>query len=477
MTPLTLAAISWAIGLWLSSQLTLPLRVWMGAALAALLAARFVRHPRARLLLGCSFVLALGAARFASVQPKFNAYSLATYNDQGFVTLQAVVAAEPDVRDTYVYYKLDAKTLTLEGDESSANVPLDDQSPINQSPIPNPFPVNGALRLRGERYPVYAYGDRLLVRGELETPPEWEDFSYRDYLARKSIYSYMPRAQVEWLSGGEGAAWKQKLLSFKSKAQSTIARILPDPEASLLTGILLGVDSGIPPDLADDFAATGATHVIAISGFNISIVVALLMATIGRVVSNRWLAAGISILGVVVYTILVGADAAVVRAAVMGIITVIGLTVGRQGMALNSLAAAALVMMALNPHTFWDVGFQLSVSATLGLILYSELFEESTQRLLARKLSAERAKQVVGWISEALLLTLAAQITTTPLILSHFGRLSLVTLLTNALILPVQSRQIIFGGLVGSRVALNKAPAPGHRFSQDWRLYQRFGLA
>jgi competence protein ComEC len=455
MTLLTYWGIAWLIGIWLSARLVLPLYAWAGAALVALLAARFVRRPRARLLLGCAVALALGAARFVLAQPDFDEHSLSAYNDRGIVTLVGVVAAEPDVRDDCVYYKLDAKTLTLEGDEPSTDLPLDAESPINQSPIvrlsahdkvPNTLSVHGAARLRGARYPLYAYGDRLRVHGELETPSEGEDFSYRDYLARKNIYSYIPSAEVEWLSGGEGSAWKRTLLSFKRKAQATIARIIPDPEASLLTGILLGVDTGLPGDVMDDFSATGTTHVIAISGFNISIVVALLLATLGRLVHNRWLAAGSAILGVVIYTILVGADAAVVRAAVMGVITVIGLTVGRQGVALNSLAAAAIVMTALNPYTWWDAGFQLSVAATLGLILYSELFEESTQRLLARKLSAERAKQVVGWISEALLLTLAAQITTTPLILYHFGRFSVITLLTNALILPVQSLIMFFGG-------------------------------
>jgi competence protein ComEC len=274
-----------------------------------------------------------------------------------------------------------------------------------------------------------------------------EDFDYRDYLAQRNIYSLMGYAEVKWLSGGDGATWKRTLLDFKGRAQATIARILPEPEASLLTGILLGVESGIPRELNDDFKATGASHVIAISGFNISIITALLMATLGRVVRNRWLAAGIAILGVVTYTILVGADAAVVRAAAMGIITVIGVAVQRPGLALNSLAVAALVMTLLNPFTLWDVGFQLSVAATFGLILYAQRFEVATQKLLERKLSAERAQQIVGWISEALLLTLAAQITTTPLILWHFGRLSVVSLLTNALILPVQSLVMFFGGV------------------------------
>jgi competence protein ComEC len=170
------------------------------------------------------------------------------------------------------------------------------------------------------------------------------------------------------------------------------------------------------------------------------------MTTLGRVVRDRWLAAGVALVGVVVYTVLVGGDAAVVRAAVMGIVTIIGVAVGRPSLAYNSLAFAVLVMTVLNPYTLWDVGFQLSVLATLGLILYAQRFEERTQRLLVRRLSAERARQVVSWISDALLLTLAAQIMTTPLILKYFGRLSVVSLLTNVLVLPVQPLVMLLGG-------------------------------
>jgi competence protein ComEC len=428
MTLLVFWSIAWLVGIWLGSLLAIPLYAWAGVVPIASLAAGLIRSPKARLLLGCAAALALGATRLTMAQPHFDERSLATYNDRGVATLVGVVAAEPDVRDTYVYYKLDAKSLALEDTEGE------------------PLTVHGAARLRGPRYPVYAYGDRLQVRGGLETPPVWEDFSYRDYLARKNIHSYIPRAQVEWLASGDGSAWKRAMLDFKGRAQATVARIIPEPEASLLTGILLGVESGIPADTMEAFSATGTTHVIAISGFNITIITALLMATLGRIVPDRRLATGIAIAGVVTYTILVGADAAVVRAAVMGVVTIVGLTVGRPGLALNSLAFAAILMTALNPHTLWDVGFQLSAAATLGLILYSELFGETVQRLLARKLSTARATQVVGWISDALLLTVAAQITTTPLILKYFGRLSVVTLLTNVLILPVQPLVMFFGG-------------------------------
>jgi len=429
MTLLTYWSIAWLIGIWLGDKLAIPSLAWGGGAVVALgLSGATHLRGASHLRFSCIAALALGATRMLLAAPHFDEHSLATYNDRGVVTLVGVVAAEPDVRDRFVFYQLAVRSLTLDGAGSE------------------PLTVHGDARVKGPRYPVYAYGDQVQVRGSLETPPILEDFDYRGYLAHRGVYSHVPDAHIERLSGGGGAAWKRTLLTFKARAQATIARILPEPEASLLTGILLGVESGIPHDLSEDFTTTGASHVIAISGFNISIITALLTATLGRLVRDRRLAAGIAIAGVVTYTILVGADAAVVRAAVMGVVTVIGVAVGRQGLALNSLALAAIVMTALNPYTLWDVGFQLSVAATLGLILYAQRFESTTQRLLERKLSAGRAKQVVGWVGDALLLTLAAQITTTPLILWHFGRLSVVSLLTNGLILPVQSLVMFFGG-------------------------------
>jgi competence protein ComEC len=427
MTLLAYLSIAWAIGTWLGSRLALPLHVWLGAALAAFLATFLARPFKARLFLTCVAALALGATRLILAEPRVDEHSLANHNDQGKRTLVGVVADEPDVRDSFVFYKLDAENLLLP-DSGEA------------------LAVKGAARVRGPRYPVYSYGDRLQVQGDLETPPVLEGFDYRDYLAHKGIHSQVSPAQIERLSGGAGSPWKRLMLSFKGRAQATIGRILPEPEASLLTGILLGNEGGIPSDLKEDFKATGASHVIAISGFNISIISALMMATLGRVLPDRRLAAGIAMLGVAVYTLLVGADAAVVRAAAMGIVTLLGLMANRTGVALNTLAIAALAMMVLNPSILEDVGFQLSVAATLGLILYAEPFERVTYRLLTHRFSSERAEQIVGWISEALLLTLAAQILTTPLILWHFGRLSVVSLLTNVLILPIQSLVMTFGG-------------------------------
>ena len=151
--------------------------------------------------------------------------------------------------------------------------------------------------------------------------------------------------------------------------------------------------------------------------------------------------------GIVVYTLLVGADAAVTRAAIMGILYVIAIHLGRQSTAVVSLFASAWLMTTLNPLTLWDVGFQLSFMATLGLILFTPAVQGWFERLLSRFLPPEQLRAAIQLLNDALIVTLAAQITTTPLVMYYFGRLSLISLLTNLLILPVQPPIMIWAGL------------------------------
>ena len=419
--------IAWLAGIALAAWLTSP--AWLLGLAALIPLAGFLlwrESHRARLLSICGLTLLLGGGRYLLAQPHFDDRSLVTYNDQGWGILTGIVAAEPDVRATYTNLRVQADTITLE-DESQHQ-------------------VRGLALVRAARYPEYRYGDRLEIRGLLETPPEFADFSYRDYLARQGVYSLLRRPQITLLERGRGNPFWAGLYAFKRRAQDTIARILPDPQAALLTGILLGVESGIPTDLMADFSATGTTHIIAISGFNISIIAGLFIALSGRLFGGRW-AMPFAVGGIVLYTLFVGASAAVVRAAIMGALTVIALHYGRQADALISLFAAGILMTALNPYTLWDVGFQLSFAATAGLIMYTDSLERRATRLLAALFQEETAQRIVAVINEALIVTLAAQITTLPIILYNFRQLSLVTLLTNFLILPAQPGVMLWGGV------------------------------
>jgi competence protein ComEC len=237
------------------------------------------------------------------------------------------------------------------------------------------------------------------------------------------------------------------IFTFKSQAQATIAQLIPEPQAALLTGILLGNDNGLPPDLNEAFRITGMTHIIAISGFNVALLVAILVRLAEPFLSRRG-AVIFALVGISLYTVLVGADASVVRAALMGSIYLIANRwLGRPNFAFASLFLAGMVMTVIRPFTLWDVGFQLSFAATLSLMLYADPMTQWVRRGLQRWLTRNWVEKVMGVLSEAVILTIAAQILTLPLMIGYFGQLSLISLLANALILPVQPAVMIWGGL------------------------------
>ena len=170
--------LAWLVGIALARWLAPPLPV-LGLlavpALAALLLYRRERGPRLATL--CALALLAGAARLLWATPHFGPDDLAYYNNQGRVRLVGVVADEPDVRDTYQNLRLRAESLT--------------QAPFEGQPDKDERSVKGLVLVRAPRYPARAYGERLTLTGELETPPIFEGFSYKDYLARQGVYSIL----------------------------------------------------------------------------------------------------------------------------------------------------------------------------------------------------------------------------------------------------------------------------------------------
>lgn len=373
--------------------------------------------------------LCLGAARYQLAQPDINsAEFIAAYVDlDEQVVIHGILIEPPDVRDTYTNLRIRTETIRFQNQLHNRE-------------------VNGLILVRSSIQGAWHYGDQLVLRGYLETPPENELFSYREYLARQGIYAYMQDAQVSRLASGQGNALLAAIYTIRDRAYDTIKRFWPDPEASLLAGILLGIESGIPEGVQQDFEDTGTSHIIAISGFNITIIAGLLISLFGRVL-GRVRGAIVAGLGIGIYTLLVGADPAVVRAAVMGGLSLLARQVGRRQDGLNSLGLSAGVMASFNPNVLWDAGFQLSFAATLGLVLYAEPLTEAFIRLASHFLSTGTVEKLAGPVGDFILFTLAAQVTTLPLIAYHFGRLSLVALIANPIILPTQPPLMVLGGL------------------------------
>jgi competence protein ComEC len=372
-------------------------------------------------------MMALAGARYATAVPTIDQNHIAFYNNRRNVTLTGLVVDEPDVRDRFVNLRVEVDSIQVSGGAQ--------------------LPMQGVVQVQTYRFPAINYGSRLRVTGFLETPPEDETFSYRLYLARQGVHSLMSLPNVTVTAENEGNRLYQAIFSFKSRAQTTIAQLIPEPQAALLTGILLGNDNGLPPELDEAFRLTGMTHIIAISGFNIAILVAILVRIAEPFFSRRG-SVVFALVGISLYTVLVGADASVVRAAVMGSIYLIANRwLGRPNFAFASLFLAGFLMTAIRPFTLWDVGFQLSFAATLSLMIYADPLTQWVRRKLRRVLEREWVEQVMGVLSEVVILTVAAQILTLPLIIGYFDQLSLISLLANALILPVQPAVMIWGGL------------------------------
>ena len=138
----------------------------------------------------------------------------------------------------------------------------------------------------------------------------------------------------------------------------------------LAGGYFAGRRNGHFPRRAGGFRTTGTSHIIAISGFNISIIAGLFTLAFSRILGRRW-GVVVAILGVIIYTVLVGSSPSVLRAAIMGILALFARQLGRQT-GINTLAVTAAVMAGFNPNILWDPGFQLSFAATLGLVLYAD---------------------------------------------------------------------------------------------------------
>ena len=300
----------WFIGIWLASALQPPVEILLLCGLVPIFGLLLWRdNRRARLIWLGGLCAVIGGARYLGSIPHFDQSSLSTYNDRGAVTVEGVIDAEPDVRDTYINLRIQADRITL--------------------PDQTTYSINGLLLTRPSRPNEFRYGDRVRVSGKLIAPPEFATFSYKDFLARQGIHSMIDRPRVTTLAHDQGSPILAAIFAFRGRARTVIAQILPEPSASLLTGILLGDDAGLPADVQNDFRLTGTTHIIAISGYNITILIGLMAAITIRFVGRRR-AFYVMVIGLSAYAVMVGGSASVVRATVMGLLMLWADYLGRQ---------------------------------------------------------------------------------------------------------------------------------------------------
>ncbi len=281
----------------------------------------------------------------------------------------------------------------------------------------------------------FFYGDWLVVEGKIAEPKVFEEFDYPKYLERFNIYAVSSYPKILILKSHQLNPLKENLLKIKAWFAARIAGFLKEPQASLLMGILIGARKTLPQSVVDNFNATGVSHVIAISGYNISVIIKSL-EYLARLLGRRasfWL----SLIFIVAFVVLSGASASVIRAAVMGSMLLVAFKIGRPYSVAPALFFSALVMLISNPKIlFWDIGFQLSFAATLGIVYFMPVFEKLTGSWPS-----------LWQVKNIFLTTMSAIISTLPLILLYFGRLSVVAPVVNILILPFIPFTMLLGFL------------------------------
>ncbi len=268
-----------------------------------------IRRPTFQLVCFALLFFFLGIARYDQVVARPATAQVEVFNDRKYdLFITGTVVDPPDVRDTYTNLRLRVESVDTGKKQ---------------------YGVGGLLLARVAVNRTYSYGQNLRLRGRLQSPPQNEDFSYRDYLARQGVHGYMPDAEATVLPGSTANPILAWVYTLKGKLLDNVYRLFLDPEASLLAGILLGVDAGLPGPLQQAFKDTGTAHIIAISGFNIAIIAGIFVMIFSRFL-GPWRGALAAVAGIAFYTFLVGADPSVVRAALMGTLSLFALQVGRR---------------------------------------------------------------------------------------------------------------------------------------------------
>jgi competence protein ComEC len=294
-------------------------------------------------------------------------------------------------------------------------------------------------------YPVVNAGDRIEVDGRLRPPPE--DDPYGAYLTRTGASGSLDGRATRVI----GPAPAVSVQALRDRAGDALALALPEPEAGLAAGILIGLRERVDRDLAATFSTAGTSHIVAISGWNIAIVagiVALLLR--GRPRRIIALLTGATIAG---YVVAAGASPSIVRAAVMASVVLIARESGRAGRAPAALALAAASLLLVSPEMIADAGFRLSVAATAGLLAWATPLGAAIGRVAGGR--------VPRWLAGSLGISLAAQAATLPDVLATFERLSLVAPVVNLLVVPIVPPAMAAGllALIGGASVLLGAPA------------------
>ncbi len=428
---------AWLAGILLDQVLLLPsFGLLAGAGVAVVLLVVFLRHAQGRLIAFALFCLLLGAWRYASVSPVNDPQAISAFIGTNKLEVRGMVTDEPKLKGRLRVLLVDVSAVSKNAGNSwqDAHGQMEVQTPGTL--IEDPYGAN--------------YGDSVELQGRIQPPPPH---------SAPGIFASMAFPRISVHSGG-GNPVIAALYSLRVWLAGIIAQALPQPEAALLTAIVLGLQTPALKPLSDAFNHTGTAHLIVPSGFKVTILAGLVASSMkwlydkeesGQTATllpaqrkkgrwRRWTATAVVLASIAAYTILSGAGPAALRAGIMGMLLVIAPRLDRIYNIYTALALAALLMTLLDPFSVWNAGFQLSLLGTLGISVLAPLFQRLFRPLEHLSVGHHAA--------ELIAVTLAAQVATLPIFALNFQQVSFIAPLANALTVPLLGVLILLGMLV-----------------------------
>ncbi|HHW49577.1 MAG TPA: DNA internalization-related competence protein ComEC/Rec2 [Clostridiaceae bacterium] len=341
------------------------------------------------------------------------------------VTVCGVISSHPNLKDTRVSYTVSVKEIISGGSKVKKGGKI------------------LFTTLLGDDWQVYEHGREIRISGKLNLPAGRRNpggFDYREYLAQSGVSATI-FARKENVEVGERRKTNVLVslgLFLRNRIVSVIDKSLPEQQAGLLNGMLIGSREGLTKEVQQVFSDSGLSHIMAVSGANIAFIVFPLLFLLRKLLHLKRIIANIAtILVLIVFVSITGFEPSVLRAAIMAIVILAGQILHRESDALTSISFAALALLLYNPYNLFNIGFQLSFAATISLVL----FYKNIKNILSPRF-------IPKGVTDVLSVTLAAQIGVLPITLYYFNKFSLVSIISNLLVAPVIEAITILGSIM-----------------------------